>query len=222
MTTFTATARRMVYWLSLIFVILIAVQTLLDALGITVIPRRSWSEGISPKIIQTSGGAIYYEYISLKREDLKIELPEGVQSSFLGVAAVVSPTSTLAKALLRAMTVPEDLFFLGIVWLLRSMVLRAWLNPQGGAITPFIRGNVVRIRWIAVLFGALWVYHLFLPRLIDEVSLYSTLNNFGPVISEEPPWFLTNGTLGVTVLLLILAQVFSRGVRLEKDVEGLV
>lgn len=221
MTTFTTTARRLFYWLSLIFVILIAVQTLLDAAGITVIPRRSWSEGISPKVIQTPGRAIYYEYIALKREDLKIQLPDGVQSSFLGLAAVINPTGKMAKVLLRTMTIPEDLFFLGIVWLLRSMILRVWVSPQG-AITPFIRGNVLRIRGIAVLFGALWVYHLFLPRLIDEVSLYSTLNNIGPVISEEPPWFLTNGTLGVTVLLLILAEVFSRGVRLEKDVEGLV
>ena len=131
------------------------------------------------------------------------------------------PTTASAKFLHSTMTVPEDLFFLGIVWLLRSMVLLARGNPQG-ATTPFIRDNVVRLRWIAVLFGALWVYYLFLPQLIEEVSRYSMLNNFGPVIREEPPWFLTNCTLGITLLLLILAEVFSRGVRLEKDVEGLV
>jgi hypothetical protein len=222
MTTFTTTtARRIVYWLSLVVVILIATQTILDALGVTLIPRRSWSEGISPKVIQVPGQALYHEYIALKREDLKIELPEGVQTSFLGLAAIVHPTTPAAKALLRLMTVPEDLFFLGIAWLLRSMVLMAWGNPTG-AITPFIRVNVVRLRWIAVLFGALWVYHLFLPQLIEEVSFYTTLNNFGPVIGEDPPWFLTNGSLGIALLLLILAEVFSRGVRLEKDVEGLV
>jgi len=215
------TARRLFYWLSLIVVVLIAVQTLLDGLGVTLIPRRSWSEGISPKVIQVPGRAIYYEYISVKREDLKIQLPDGVQTSFLGLAAVVTPTTTASKALLRSMTIPEDLFFLGIVWLLRSMVLTAWGTPQG-SITPFIRANVVRLRWIAVLFAALWVYHLFLPQLIEEVSFYSTLNDFGPVIGEDPPWFLTNGTLGITLLLLVLAEVFSRGVRLEKDVEGLV
>ena len=222
MTTSTATAaRRVFYWLSLIVVILISAQTVLDALGVTLIPRRSWSEGISPKVIQVPGRTIYYEYIALKRENLRIQLPDGVQTSFLGLAAVVNPTTAAAKALLRAMTIPEDLFFLGIIWLRRSMVLTAWSNPQG-AITPFIRANVVRLRWIAFLFGALWIYHLFLPQLIEEVSFYSALNNFGPVIGEEPPWFLTNGTLGVALLLLVLAEVFSRGVRLEKDVEGLV
>jgi hypothetical protein len=68
----------------------------------------------------------------------------------------------------------------------------------------------------------MWLYHLVLPTFIEEVSFYSALNNFGPVIGEDPPWFLTNGTLGVAVLLLILSQVFSYGARLQKDVEGLV
>src|SRR6185295_8657365 len=125
------------------------------------------------------------------------------------------------KGLLRIMTIPEDLFFLAVVWLMRSMVLSAWDNPDGN-VTPFVRANVVRLRWIAVLFGAMWVYHLVLPTFIEEVSFYSALNDFGPVIEEDPPWFLTNGTLGVAVLLLILSQVFSYGARLQKDVEGLV
>ena len=123
------------------------------------------------------------------------------------------------------MTLPEDLFFLALVWLVRSMVLSAWAG-QSGEVTPFIRDNVRRLRWIAGLLAALWFYHLFLPTLTDELSVYSAqrnaLNNFGQLVGEDIPWYLTNGYLAVALLLLILAQVFSYGVRLQKDVEGLV
>ena len=95
--------------------------------------------------------------------------------------------------------------------------------------TPFIRDNVRRLRWIAGLLAALWVYHLFLPTLTDELSFYAgptpnALNNFvsNQGLGEYIPWYLTNGYLAVALLLLILAQVFSYGVRLQKDVEGLV
>jgi hypothetical protein len=52
----------------------------------------------------------------------------------------------------------------------------------------------------------------------------NALNNFvgNQGIAEDIPWYLTNGYLAVALLLLILAQVFSYGVRLQKDVEGLV
>ena len=217
----TQTTRRVFYWISLAILILTAAQTVLDALDVRHLPRRSWSEGINPKVIQVPGSTLYFEYISVKKEDIRISLPDGVQPFFLGLAAVVNPKNAAAKGLLRIMTIPEDLFFLALVWLLRSMVLSAWSNP-GGDVTPFVRANVNRLRWIAVLFGAMWVYHLVLPTFIDEVSFYSALNDFGPVIGEDLPWFLTNGTLGVAVLLLILSQVFSYGARLQKDVEGLV
>ena len=101
------------------------------------------------------------------------------------------------------------------------MVLSAW-KSRVEPVTPFIRANVWRLRWIAGLFAAMWVYHSFLPLLTEEVSLYSALNDFGPVIAETQPWYLTNGSLAVALMLLILAQVFSHGVRLQKDVEGLV
>jgi len=215
------TPRRLFYWISLLVVISIAVQTALEVLDVHVFPRQSWSEGISPKVIQTRNTKLYYEYIAVKASDLQLRLPPGVQPSFLGVAAVVHPTNTPAKLLLRAMTIPDDLFLLGLVWMMRSMVLSAWKSPVE-PVTPFIRANVWRLRWIAGLFGAMWVYHSFLPLLTEEVSLYSALNDFGPVIAENPPWYLTNGSLGVALLLLILAQVFSYGVRLQKDVEGLV
>jgi hypothetical protein len=215
------TLRRLFYWISLLVVISIAVQTALEGLDVHIFPRRSWSEGISPKVIQTRNSKLYYEYIAVGPSDLRLELPPGVQPSFLGVAAVVNPTNTAAKLLLRAMTIPDDLFLLALVWMMRSMVLAAW-KSRVEPVTPFIRTNVWRLRWIAVLFGAMWVYHSFLPLLTEEVSLYSALNDLGPVIGETQPWYLTNGSLGVALLLVILAQVFSHGVRLQKDVEGLV
>jgi hypothetical protein len=216
------TLRRWFYWLSLLVLISIAVQTALEVLDVHVFPRQSWSEGISPRVVQSRNSKLYFEYIGVGPSDLQLKLPPGVQPSFLGVAAVVHPRNTAAKLLIRAMTIPDDLFFLALVWMMRSMVLAAWKSPVE-PVTPFIRGNVWRLRWIAALFGAMWVYHGFLPLLTDEVSLYSALDDIGRnVIGEVPPWYLTNGYLAVALLLLVLAQVFSHGVRLQKDVEGLV
>jgi len=156
-----------------------------------------------------------------RASDLQRQLPAGVQPIFMGVLAPIKATDARGKLFLRLMTLPEDLFFLALVWLVRNMVLSAW-GGHTGEVTPFIRDNVRRLRWIAGLLGALWVYHVFLPTLTNELSFYSALNDFGSVIGEDPQWYLTNGSLGVALLLLILAQVFSYGVRLQKDVEGLV
>jgi hypothetical protein len=221
----SGTVRRLFYWISLLAVTLIAVFTLLEAFGVYFFPHRSWSEGINARVIQIRGGARYYRYISVTSSDLRLQVPAGLQPTFMGVLAEIRPTDARGKLFLRLMTLPEDLFFLALVWLVRSMVLSAWTG-QSGEITPFIRGNVRRLRWIAGLLAALWVYHLFLPTLTGELSVYTAqrnaINNFGQAVGEDIPWYLTNGYLAVALLLLILAQVFSYGVRLEKDVEGLV
>jgi hypothetical protein len=223
--TATGTARQLFYWISMLVVTLIATLTVMEAFGVYIFPHRSWSEGINPKVIQIRGVALYHEYLIVKPSDLRLQLPAGVQPTFMGVAAEIKPTDARGKLFLRLMTLPEDLFFLALVWLVRSMVLSAWAG-QSGEVTPFIRDNVRRLRWIAGLLTALWVYHLFLPRLTDELSVYSAqrnaLNNLGQFVGEDTPWYLTNGYLAVALLLLILAQVFSYGVRLQKDVEGLV
>ena len=219
----SGTARRLFYWISLLIVVLIAALTVLEAFGVYYFPHRSWSEGINPRVIQTRGGALFYEYIEVRPSELQLQrpLPAGAQPTFVGVAAAINPTDARGKLFLRLMTLPEDLFFLILVWLVRSTVLSAWAG-QSGEITPFIRDNVRRLRWIAGLLAALWVYHVYLPTFTDELSFYSALNDFGPVIGEDIPWYLTNGSLAVALLLLILAQVFAYGVRLQKDVEGLV
>jgi hypothetical protein len=210
----------------MLVVVLIAALTVLETFGVYFFPHRSWSEGINARVIQIRGGALYYHYISVKPSDLRLQLPAGLQPTFMGVLADVRPTDARAKFFLRLMTLPEDLFVLALVWLVRSMVLSAWAG-QAGEVTPFIRDNVGRLRWMAGLLAALWVYHLFLPTLTGELSFYAgpspnALNNFGQAVGDDIPWYLTNGYLGVALLLLILAQVFSYGVRLQKDVEGLV
>src|SRR5215813_7839338 len=222
----SGTARQLFYWISLLLVALIAAITVMEAIGVYFFPHRSWSEGINPKVIQIRGVALYYRYISVKPSDLRLQLPAGVQPTFMGVLAEIKPADPRGKLFLRLMTLPEDLFSLALVWLVRSMVLSAWAR-QAGEVTPFIRENVRRLRWIAGLLAALWVYHLFLPTLTGELSFYAgatpnALNNFGEAVGEDTPWYLTNGYLAVVLLLLILAQVFSFGVRLQKDVEGLV
>jgi hypothetical protein len=220
-TSASGTARQLFYWISMLVVTLIAAITVMEAFGVYFFPHRSWSEGINPRVIQTRQAALYHRYIAVNTSDLRRELPAGVQPTFMGVAAVIKPTDARGKLFLRLMTLPEDLFFLVLVCLVRNMVLSAWAG-QSGEVTPFIRDNVRRLRWIAVLLAALWAYHLFLPTLTDELSFYTELNNLGPMIGEDFPWYLSNGSLAVSLMLLILAQVISYGVRLQKDVEGLV
>ena len=220
-TSASGTARQLFYWISMLVVTLIAAVTVMEAFGVYFFPHRSWSEGINPRVIQTRQAALYHRYIAVNTSELRRELPAGVQPTFMGVAAVIKPTDARGKLFLRLMTLPEDLFFLVLVCLVRNMVLSVWAG-QSGEVTPFIRDNVWRLRWIAGLLAALWVYHLFLPTLTDELSFYTELSNLGPMIGEDFPWYLTNGSLAVSLLLLILAQVISYGVRLQKDVEGLV
>src|SRR5262249_40086679 len=155
--------------ISTILVVLIAAVTVLEAFGIYYFPHHSWSEGISPKVIQTRSGALYHEYVTVRPSDLQRRLPPGAQPTFLGVAAPINATDARGKLFLRLMTLPEDLFFLVLVWLVRNMVISAW-SGQSGEITPFIRDNVRRLRWIAGLLVGLWVYHLVLPTLTDEMS----------------------------------------------------
>lgn len=221
----SGTARQLFYWISMLVVTLIAVLTVMEAFGVYFFPHRSWSEGINPKVIQIRSGALY-RYISVTPSDLRLPLPAGVRPTFLGVLADMRPADARGRLFLRLMTLPEDIFLLALVWLVRSMVLSVWA-AESGEVTPFIRENVRRLRWIAMLLAAVWVYHLFLPTLTGELSFYAgaapnALNNLGRAVGEDIPWYLTNGYLGAALLLLILAQVFSYGVRLQKDVEGLV
>src|SRR5689334_756455 len=114
------TARQLFYWASTLVVTLIAALTVLEAFGVYVFPHRSWSEGINPRVIQFRGGVTYYKYISVKPSDLRRDLPSGVQPTFMGILADVGgrrPTDARGKFFLRLMTLPEDLFFLALVWL---------------------------------------------------------------------------------------------------------
>src|SRR5580765_5606935 len=88
------TLRQWFYWISLLVVLAIAAQTALEALDVHLFPRRSWSEGISPKVIQTGNTKIYFEFIAARPSDLQLKLPDGVQPVFLGVTAIVRPTNT--------------------------------------------------------------------------------------------------------------------------------
>jgi hypothetical protein len=204
------TARHLFYWISTLVLTLIAVLTVLEAFGVYYFPHRSWSEGINANVVQIRGGALYNQYLNVKPSDLRFEFPADIHPMFLGVFADLTRIDARGKLFLRLMTLPEDLFLLAVVWLVRGMILS-------------------RLRWIAGFLAALWVYHLFLPTFTDELSFYAgatpnALNNFASNkgIGQVFPWYLSNGYLAVSLLLLILAQVFSHGVRLQKDVEGLV
>src|SRR5438067_11386515 len=113
------TPRRLFYWISLLVVISIALQTALEGLDVHLFPRRSWSEGNDAKVIQAGDTKVYYKYIDVRPSDLRLQLPPGVQPIFLGVMADVHPRNTAAKLLLRALTIPDDLFLLALVWMVR-------------------------------------------------------------------------------------------------------
>src|SRR5215831_7215242 len=105
------TARQLFYWISMLVVTLIATITVMEGFGVYFFPHRSWSEGINPKVIQIRGGALYYRYVSVKPSDLRLQLPAGVQPTFMGVLAEIKPADARGKLFLRLMTLPEDLFF---------------------------------------------------------------------------------------------------------------
>jgi len=226
--TASGIGRQFFYWISMLVVALIAALTVMEAFGIYYFPHRSWSEGVNPNVVQIRGGAIYNQYISVNPSDLRFEFTADIHPMFLGVFADLTRIDAGGKLFLRLMTLPEDLFLLALVFLVRGMILSAWAG-QSGEVTPFIQDNVRRLRWIAGFLAAMWVYHLFLPTFTNELSFYAgatpnALNNFAQNkgIGQVFPWYLSNGYLAVSLLLLILAQVFSYGVRLQKDVEGLV
>ena len=152
--TASGRARQLFYWLSMVVVLLIAALTVMEAFGVYYFPHRSWSEGINPSVIQTSEGGLYYTYLSIKPSDLRFELPNEVRPMFIGVLADITRPDVRGKLFLRLMTLPEDLVLLALVWLVRGMVLSAWAG-QSGEITPFIRDNVRRLRWMASLLAAL-------------------------------------------------------------------
>ena len=74
----------------MLIVTLIAALSVMEAFGVYYFPHRSWSEGINPRVIQIRGGARYYEYISVKPSDLRLQLPAGVQPTFMGVLAEIN------------------------------------------------------------------------------------------------------------------------------------
>src|SRR5215472_4437363 len=88
--TASGTARQLFYWLSLVVVLLIAAVTVMEAFDVYYFPHRSWSEGINPSVIQTSGGAVYYTPLRIAPSDLRFELPGEVQPMFLGVLADIT------------------------------------------------------------------------------------------------------------------------------------
>src|SRR5215510_709787 len=88
----SGTARQLFYWISMLVVTLIAAITVMEAFGVYFFPHRSWSEGINAKVIQIRGGALYYKYIEVKPSDLRLQLPAGVQPTFMGVLADLRPT----------------------------------------------------------------------------------------------------------------------------------
>src|SRR3954451_3129041 len=110
-------ARQLFYWISLLVVTLVAALTVMESFGVYLFPHHSWSEGIDAKVIQGPGGALFYTYESVKPSDLRFQFPAGVQPAFVVVLADINPTDARAKLFLRLMTLPEDLFFLVLVWL---------------------------------------------------------------------------------------------------------
>jgi hypothetical protein len=147
------------------------------------------------------------------------KLPKGVTvNTITAYAPLVSPGWKDA-ILLRVGIVPTTLLTLFIVWMLRKIVLTT-VGSDTSEGNPFIRPNVRRLRWIALA-----IVLIPFVRHVSETALYHwsgfAMKGFEYMGAYYPPIFHPM-PIGVGLLIFAMAEVFSTGIRLREDVEGLV
>ena len=133
--------------------------------------------------------------------------------------SVTFDNSTLRSQVLNFLSsIPMDLLVVALIWLLRRIVLTT-VSPGLSSGDPFIKANVWRLRIMASL-----VLVMPLVSFWSEVAVWELVS---PSASKDLLWMSYDASLlplqlGSAVVLFILADVFSAGVRLRDDVEGLV
>jgi len=148
------------------------------------------------------------------------KLPPNVELWSPGVWAAIKvehPDRT-TKTLSRLSRVPSSVLLVAIIWMLRSIVVTTvGTNTSEG--DPFIRPNVRRLYILALLLTASPVID-FVSQIAESELVSRSLPKDFAVSSVDFSSFVPS--IGMGLLVLVLAEVFKIGVRLREDVEGLV
>jgi len=210
------------YWVTTIVLVLAVVGTVLDALDINL----TWNVTYSPEsglhgARTASVKPVADATVDVKTlvPDLQQKLPQGMTARGELPVSVAFDNSTLRSQVLNFLSsIPMDLLVVALIWLLRRIVLTT-VSPGLSSGDPFIKANVWRLRIMASL-----VLVMPLVSFWSEVAVWELVS---PSASKDLLWMSYDASLlplqlGGAVVLFILADVFSAGVRLRDDVEGLV
>ena len=210
------------YWVTTIVLVLAVVGTVLDALDINL----TWNVTYSPEsglhgARTASVKPVADATVDVKTlvPDLQQKLPQGMTAHGELPVSVAFDNSTLRSQVLNFLSsIPMDLLVVALIWLLRRIVLTT-VSPGLSSGDPFIKANVWRLRIMASL-----VLVMPLVSFWSEVAVWELVS---PSASKDLLWMSYDASLlplqlGGAVVLFILADVFSAGVRLRDDVEGLV
>jgi len=210
------------YWVTTIVLVLAVVGTVLDALDINL----TWNVTYSPEsglhgARTASVKPVADATVDVKTlvPDLQQKLPQGMTAHGELPVSVAFDNSTLRSQVLNFLSsIPMDLLVVALIWLLRRIVLTT-VSPGLSSGDPFIKANVWRLRIMASL-----VLVMPLVSFWSEVAVWELVS---PSVSKDLLWMSYDASLlplqlGSAVVLFILADVFSAGVRLRDDVEGLV
>jgi len=210
------------YWVTTIILVLAVVATVLDALDVDL----KWNVAYSPESGVQGGRTVSAQPVAYATvdvgtvvPDLQQRLPKGITAQGNLPVAVVFDNSTFRSKLLNFLSsIPMDVLFVALIWLLRRIVLTT-VAPGFSSGDPFIKANVRRLRIMASL--------LMITPLVGFWSEVAVWELVSPAVDRKLLWMTYDASLwpiqlGAAVMLFILADVFSAGVRLREDVEGLV
>jgi len=144
-----------------------------------------------------------------------IELPRGATHDGLVAVDLVLQNATMGERFTQAL---PGLVFAGLAIAVGWLLFQLLRSTESGE--PFTTRNVRRINTIALIFGAGGILAQYAEGFADSMvtitrRLPTTPNQFfGFSFSLEP--------LVAMLVILLLAEVFRRGVKLRDDVEGLV
>ena len=212
--------RQLLFWITLLAIVAVSAQTVMDLMDLRLVTRgtmgkdaRTWT--VTRKLERP----VYEAYISgvFVAPDLQDKLPPGVHDGgMIYVSADYASSDTRARILRLLASVPGDLIWIGIVWLLRSMLLSTFTG-RSGDVRPFITQNVWRLRGVAALLVLLNLYYVWVVDLKFQLVERTAMKDIAAF-----SWEYSYIPLETAFLLFMLSEVFAYGVRLQHDVEGLV
>jgi len=212
--------RAFLYWLTTIILVFAVAVTVMDILDLNVHYSVTYMAKTGKVESAFSGDSRVYGLADVARvaPDLKDDLPPGLSpEGSLPVTVAVDRSTLASRVLSRLSSVPVDMVFVVVIWLLRGLALTAVGTP-GSPANPFVWVNVRRLRAIGLIIMLSPVVDTWSSIAYFELG-WQTLKENGIYTWDVSTMFLK---FGIGVVFLIIAEVFASGIRLREDVEGLV